>query len=50
MENCCCRGCEFNLGTSVRGDRTYSVTPEGEMPYSQKFDGPGEDTVKYGEK
>ena len=51
MEKCCCRGCEFNAGTSVRGDALYAVQSEKDpMPYSVKFDGPGEDTVKYGEK
>lgn len=50
MKNCCCRGCEFNVGTSVRGDGEYTITSRGEMPLSQKFDGPGAETVKYGEK
>ena len=51
MEKCCCRGCEFNAGTSVRGDALYAVQSEKDpMPYSVKFNGLGEDTAKYGEK
>ncbi len=50
MENCCCRSCEFNAGTSSRGDAEYAISQGGAMPYDSKFDGPGEETVKYGEK
>ena len=44
MENCCCRGCEFKAGMASGRDDSYTV------PETVKFEGPGAETVKYGEK
>lgn len=44
MNNCCCRGCEFKAGLAAGKDDGYTV------PETIKFEGPGMDTVKYGEK
>ena len=41
---------DFNTGTSTRGDVEYAIAEGGAVPYDSKFDGPGEETVKYGEK
>ena len=44
MENCCCRGCEFETGMASGKGSEYTV------PETEKFEGPGEVTTKYGEK
>ena len=44
MENCCCRGCEFEAGMSSGRGEDFTV------PMTEKFEGPREETVKYGEK
>ena len=41
---------DFNAGTSVRGDAEYAIAEGATIPYDPKFEGPGEETVKYGEK
>ena len=41
MENCCCRGCEFETGMASGRGSEYTV------PETEKFEGPGTETIKY---
>ena len=40
----------FNAGTACRDDNEYSVNAQGTNVESTKWEGPGEETVKFGEK